>query len=425
MGAAASHPARDTGRARRALAWTRRVLDACGPRPAGSAASLEAAELIAAGLRESCDRVEVQPFECHPHAFIWHNALAAPVTLLASALLALGHALPAVALLGAVLALSVLEFGFYKEVIDPLFPRRRCANVLGVLEPKAGPVRRQVVLSAHHDSAYEFRFLRHSKAVYILAMAWIALSLYALPFAAGAVALLGPRVPAPVPLALGLFGAAGAALVLLMVSPRAVPGAGDNLVASAMLVSVAGLLKERLAAEPGLLDGTRVIFASFDAEESGLRGSRAFVRHNRALLTSAPASDVDLESFYHLDSLGALVTDLNGFVKLSDGLAAMLEEEAKALGVPFCRRKVFYGIGATDAAEFARAGLPATCLVGMSPSPWHPKSLPYHTREDVPENIEPEVVEAGIELSLRMVLRLARGGSRAEAAEAARAEPQA
>jgi hypothetical protein len=154
--------------------------------------------------------------------------------------------------------------------------------------------------------------------------------------------------------------------VLLMVSPRAVPGAGDNLVASAMLVSVAGLLKERLAAEPGLLDGTRVIFASFDAEESGLRGSRAFVRHNRALLTSAPASDVDLESFYHLDSLGALVTDLNGFVKLSDGLAAMLEEEAKALGVPFCRRKVFYGIGATDAAEFARAGIPATCLVGMS-----------------------------------------------------------
>ncbi|HEY3450630.1 MAG TPA: M28 family peptidase [Myxococcales bacterium] len=396
-------------RAHQALAWTRRILDACGPRPAGSEACRKAAELIAADLRGHCDRVEIQPFECHPHAFIWHHVLTAPVTLAASVLLARGSALPAFALLLLVLALSILEFGFYRELLDPLFPRRRCTNVMGVLEPQGGqPVRRQVVLSAHHDSAYEFRFLRHSKAVYILALGWVALTLYALPIAAGLVVWLGAGLPSTVSLLLGLFGAVGSAIGLFLVSPRSVPGAGDNLVASGILVSVASQLRERLGQDPGLLHGTRVIFASFDAEESGLRGARAFVRDQQALLASAPTSDVDLDSFFHLDSLSALVSDLNGFVKLSEELVAMLEEEAKALGVPFCRRQMFYGIGATDAAEFARAGIPATCIVGMSPSPLHPKPLPYHTRDDLPENLEPEVVEAGIELSLRMILRLAR-----------------
>lgn len=408
MEAVAPRPAMDTSRARQVLAWTRRVLDACGPRPAGSEACRKAAALVAADLGPSCDRVEVQPFECHPHAFIWHNALAAPVTLAASVLLALGHAGPAFGLYALVLFVSVLEFGLYKELLDPLFPRRRCANVMGVLEPR-GEVRRQVVLSAHHDSAYEFRFLRRSKAVYILVMGVVGLSLYALPLAAFALALFGDGLPRAVPVACGAFGVAGAVLDLLLVSPRAVPGAGDNLVASGILVRVAAQLKERLRAEPGLLDGTRVIFASFDAEESGLRGSRAFVRDNRALLFSAPCRDLDLESFFHLDSLGAIVSDLNGFVRLDEPLVALLEEEAGAMGVPFCRRSVFYGIGATDAAEFARAGIPAACIVGMSPSPLHPKPLPYHTRDDLPENLEPEVVEAGIELSLRMILRLARG----------------
>ena len=400
-------PSLDPGHAKQTLAWTRRLIDACGPRPAGSPACLKAAELIAADLKAHCDRVEIQPFECHPHAFIWHNALTAPLILAGSILLALGWSWPATALLSLVLAISILEFGLYREFVDPLFPRRRCTNVMGVLEP-TGPVRRQVVLSAHHDSAYEFRPLRRSKAVYVAAMGWVGLVLYALPFAAGLLAWLGGSVPAPVRVGLGLFGAIGAVVDLFLVSPRAVPGAGDDLVCVGTLVTVAGLLRERLKQEPGILEGTRVIFASLDAEESGLRGARAFVRDQRALLQSVPTWDVDLESFFHLDSFSALVSDLNGAVQLSERLVAMAEEEARALGVPFCRRRVFYGIGATDAAEFARAGIPATCLVGMSPSPLHPKPLPYHTRDDLPERLEPEVVAAGIALSLRMILRLAR-----------------
>ena len=44
------------------LAWTQRIIDACGPRPAGSANCLKAADLIALDLKSHCDRVEVQSF---------------------------------------------------------------------------------------------------------------------------------------------------------------------------------------------------------------------------------------------------------------------------------------------------------------------------------------------------------------------------
>jgi len=386
--------------------WTRKILDACGPRPAGSEACRKAADLIADDLRPNCDRVEVQPFECHPWAFLWYEAITTPLALVGCVLLGLGHALPAAVLLALVSGVSILEFGFYKEFVDPLFPRRACRNVLGVVEP-AGPVTRQVVLSAHHDSAYEFTFLRLSKKVYVVALGWFGSVLYVMPLVAAAAAFL--PLPAWAPQAAGIYGVLGCVIGLFVVSPRPVPGAGDNLVSSGMLVYVAARLREQLKADPQLLSGTRVLLVSFDAEESGLRGSRAFVRANRALLTSVPTVDVNLESFFHVDSLCALVSDLNGMVRLSRPLAEMLADEARGLGLPFTFRKMRFGIGASDAAEFARAGIPAVCLVGMSPSPLHPKHLPYHTRHDVPENLEPEAVGAGADLALRMVLRLAKG----------------
>lgn len=386
------------------LGWTQKILDACGPRPAGSEACRKAADLIAADLRQWCDRAEVQSFTCHPLAFLWYAALTLPLAALGSGLLVAGHPLPAAALLFVVLAASLAEFGFYRELMDPLFPRRECRNVLGVIEP-AGPVVRQVVLGAHHDSAFEFPFLRFGKKPYVAALACVGAMLYVLPFVAGAAGLLG--LPREVELGAGVFGLLACAISAFVVSPRAVPGAGDNLVSSGMLVYVARELRERLRADPQALAGTRVLLASFDAEESGLRGSRAFVRENRALLLGVPTVQVNLESFFHADSLCALVTDLNGTVPLSQPLAELLGEETRAQGLPFTTRKMIFGLGATDAAEFARAGIPATCLVGMSPSPLHPKPLPYHTRQDLPENLEPEAVAAGAEISLRMVLRLA------------------
>ncbi|NLX44395.1 MAG: M28 family peptidase [Treponema sp.] len=55
------------------------------------------------------------------------------------------------------------------------------------------------------------------------------------------------------------------------------PGAGDNMAASAIALEIFKEFAERRAAGAGL-KRTRLAFASFDAEEAGLRGARVFAR---------------------------------------------------------------------------------------------------------------------------------------------------
>jgi hypothetical protein len=387
------------------------MFDACGPRPAGSVSCLLSARLIADDLRASCDRVEQQGFDCHPHAFVGQLIWSAPAALVASALLFFGYYAAAALVFLVVGVVSVLEFGFYFELLDRLFPRRRCSNVVGVIEPAAGPATRQVVLSAHHDSAYEFRYLRVSKLLYAAVAGWFSLAGYGMPFVAGAFAVaegfFDLTIPVEAARAAALFTGGAAAAFLGFVGFRAVPGAGDNLVSSGALVTLAASLRARLAEDPGALHGTRVIFASFDAEESGLRGSRAFVRDNREWLTALPTVDLNLESLYRLDSLAVMVTDLNGTVRLSERLAGLFVGEAALEGLQVARMRMSYGLGATDSAEFARAGIPATTLLAVPHGAFDGKPVVYHTREDLPERIEPQVVDAALTLVERVVARLA------------------
>ena len=47
-------------------------------------------------------------------------------------------------------------------------------------------------------------------------------------------------------------------------------------------------------------------------------------------------------------------------------------------------------IGGSDAQSFAKVGIPSITVIGMD-SDKH--DFTYHTRHDVPENIEPEALE--------------------------------
>ncbi len=412
-------PQTDTSRA--ILGWTQRIIDACGPRPAGSQACLESARLIAKDLEESCDKVELQEFTCRPWAFIAFETLSAVVGAVAAALLFFGLVYPALALFWLVALVAITQFGLYFEVIDRFFPKGRCTNVVATLEPK-GPVKRQVIISGHHDSAYEFRYLRFSPLAYVGLGAWQQIAQYAMPLVlAGLVAAQGLGVLAPsqgLLRGLAVFAFVPAVVFTTYFTRRPVPGAGDNLVSSGMAVHVARIFRQRLQVDPEALSGTRLILVSFDAEESGLRGSRAFVRHNRDLLASAPTVMLNLESFYKLKDLKVLTADLNGFRKLSRRVADLWIEEGRAEGFRVEPMKLFYGLGATDAAELAKVGVEAATLLAVPSSPIGAGRVIYHTREDVPANLEPEVIDAAARITLRMVDRLAKEPV-AEAAAAA------
>lgn len=402
----------DTDTSREILGWTKRIIDTCGPRPAGSKACLDSARLIADDLKPHCDQVELQEFTCRPWAFIAFEALSAAVGAVAAALLFFGFVPAALALAWFVAILSIVQFGFYVEVVDRFFPARACTNVVATVEPK-GPVLRQVIVSGHHDSAFEFRYLRLSPLLYFLLGLWQQLGLFGLPLvltgllvaqAQGALVIGEGTLRG-----LALFAFVPAVIFTTYFSRRAVPGAGDNLVSSGIAAHVAKVYRARLREDPVALAGTRLLVVSFDAEESGLRGSRAFVRRNLERLRSVPTVMLNLESFYALQDLKVLVADLNGFQKLSRRVADLWIAEGKAEGVVVKPMRLFYGLGATDAAELAKVGVEAATLLAVPTNPLAPGRVVYHTREDVPENIEPAVVDAATRLTLRMIDRLGRG----------------
>jgi Zn-dependent M28 family amino/carboxypeptidase len=184
-------------------------------------------------------------------------------------------------------------------------------------------------------------------------------------------------------------------------------GAGDNLIASAMLVALADRFRDPGRRGCSTLEHTRLIFASFDAEESGLRGSCTWVKAHRGELAGLPAFALNIDSIYYQKELQFLVTDLNDHVRLDRELALGCVRIARALGTPAKTRKMLFGGGGTDAAELAKAGVRATTMIAM-PTSLVRDGLVYHTMRDTVDAIEPEAVSACLGVAEGLALQLDR-----------------
>ncbi len=394
------------------LSWARELIDLFGDRPAGTERCRNAAQRIASDLRLNCHRVELQKFYCHPWAFIWHGWVVVFCIIVASALLFFGQWKGAelVYFLATIVALA--QFGFYRELLDPLFPRKQCANVVGILEPRRKAAR-QIILSSHHDSAFEFRYLRFSRILHGVTLLGYGFASMAMPWVIGAMKIGNEYLDLPVGegiwKAMAVFAAVSGMLFLGLFSRRSVPGAGDNLVSSGILVHISRVIRERLQHDADALQDTRIIFASFDAEESGLRGSRSFLRDNSQLMGSVPSCNINLESLYQLKDLSFLVNDRNGMVRLSSRMGELLKEAAEEESVSVAPMRMWYGLGSTDAAEFAKLGIPATTLLAVPHRIFSTEKILYHSRDDIPENIDARVVGVATRIVLRVINRLVEG----------------
>jgi aminopeptidase YwaD len=371
---------------------------------AGSAACRGTAEALRDALARSGTAVELEPFLTHPSAFTLFYRIDVLLYALGVGLLFLNQPLAAALILTFMLVGAGLQFGYYVELYDRLYPQKMCTNVSAVLEPR-GTVERQLIFSAHHDSALELKFLKGSQKLYGLKI----IVPDAVRFLAAVTAWVwvgwqvsGGRQTAGSPLAPDFILLARAILVpgfyfvfskFHLFGDEATPGAGDNLIASALLVELAA--RFRAKGEPGrsILQHTRLILVSFDAEESGLRGSRAWVRAHRPCLAALPTSALNIDSIYRLQELQFLTSDLNSHVKLDRPLAEQCLRIAHRLGYPAAPAVMRFGGGATDAAELTRAGVRATTMIAMSTRLVR-DGLVYHTMQDTVDAIEPAAVAA-------------------------------
>lgn len=383
------------------MALTRSFVARFGSRPSGSAVSREAADALKEMAERWADRAWTMDFEVHPRAFLGWIRLTVVLYATAVVLLWMQLYLPAAVLLTLGMAVVVGEFFLYAELIDLFYPKQTGRNVLAVVEPE-GEVRGQLIVSGHHDSARVFNFFVNRPELYAVRVTG-GLGGYVL-FALVCWVLFGWQVatgssPFWGQIAAGLF----TLFFLLMgqlwwfAGDESTPGAGDNMASTAVVWQLLKQYGQQKNEGRGLRH-LRLVFASWDAEEAGLRGARAWVKQGTdGLGLDLPTWNYNLECLYDENALTLLTTDVNGSVKLSEELGRRCQQILAGAGYEAALKPLAFLTGGTDAGELARGGAEATTLIGMS---WDnaTRNMAYHTPQDVPEAVSMSAVAAALRL---------------------------
>lgn len=341
-----------------------------GPGLPGSAQERERAAFLEKELEAhlGAGNVTVEEFTVAPGACLGSFPISALCVLVAAMLnVSTGHltgisprvtATAALAFSIIAASLFVLEFVLSIEVVDPLFGKKRSVNVIGTLRrPGSGAVKRLLMVSGHHDSAP--------------ANTWLALLGY------GAVIV-------------GVFfthGRTGGGIV---------PGAVDNLAASALAVALSRFLVMHPADIPA---DTEVRFVSFGSEEAGLRGSRRYVERHRDELRRLDARLLNFETVAHPE-IAILTSDVNGTVRNAPEMVTSVVAAAERAGVPYKVKSAVPGV-ATDAGPFSRAGLKAATLLPFR----MPRQLVafYHQKGDGPAVLTAEPLSNVLKLAVEWI----------------------
>lgn len=388
---------------------TQEIINACPERLAGTPACKKTAEMIAERMQPHCDCVGIEPFELHPGAFLGFMKFQAVSYLASTVLFLMGGAWRWFAAVGYTLANinSLSQFVFYKELFDRFYPKRSGYNVAATIAP-VGIARQQVIVSGHHDAAYIFNYFTRFQKLYAIRITFGIIPTVAAMFLlwfwlvferfTGGAPFYAPVLPYFL-----IIGIPFAGELFFFLGKRGVPGAGDNLIASAIVIKLAEIFGRAKKSSSPLLKQTRLILLSCDAEEAGLRGARAYVKRHRQELLAIPTYVLNLDSLYEIHELQFLTSDINGSIKLSTQMAKDCTQVAEELGYTAKLVPMNFGGGGTDAAEYAKIGVEATTLIAMSAKMIR-DHLIYHTLEDKVENLDPKTIEAALKIAYRYIL---------------------
>jgi len=164
------------------------------------------------------------------------------------------------------------------------------------------------------------------------------------------------------------------------------PGADDNASGTAVLVEIARVLMQSYPPPR-----RTILFASFSGEEQNLQGARLYVRNPARTLSQTVA-------MINVDHVGV------GNGKLTVGVTKIPKEVAKeaAQMAGLSSRVDLYGFfPGGDHVPFAKAGVPTVAVVTSGAHPF------FHQPSDVPETIQPHVLEAAARYVLALTWILA------------------
>lgn len=166
------------------------------------------------------------------------------------------------------------------------------------------------------------------------------------------------------------------------------PGADDNASGTAVLLEVARVLREAEAAPRRSL-----VFVSFSGEEQGLLGSREYVAH--------PAFPLDrTAAMINIDHVGI------GNGRITIGVAGLTKDAVRFAGqlAGLGDKLDIYGyFPGGDHVPFREAGVPTVTVVSGGAHPH------FHQPSDVPQTVQPAILDATARYVLALVWLLAYG----------------
>ncbi len=368
-----------------------------GPRPAGSEQEHEAQKLMAAELDGACDKVEIEPFDVHPGAFLGWILTDGIMMIAAIVLFFFGMSAIALALCALSLIFAIVEFLLYKKLLDPFFPKKTSHNVVAVRKPK-GEVKRRIIFSGHADSANEWRFTYYGGSkllVPIIGLSFVGI-LLGLVLGIWAVAA-GHAFSAADSGALNVMRYVFLAWIPTLFTAlffenkkRPVMGANDDLTGCFISMAVVKYMQQHDIR----FENTEVWVVLTGSEEAGLRGAKAFCKAHKNELSDVETVFVGLDTIRDYDFAAVYSRDLTGTVKNDACACALVKEAAKQTGLDLPYKSVFFG--ATDAAAVTQAGMKAVSVAAMDPAP----AKYYHTRLDTADNLDIKTVEAVLGVAL-------------------------
>lgn len=390
-----------------AMNFTKEVTTRWPSRLAGSDACQSCGHYLLEEINVFCDRAYRQSFEVHPGSFLGFMKISVIFYFLSLIALWTNFLLIGTALALIPIFITITHFFYYKEVIDFLYPKKTGHNIIGTIEPTS-EVKQHIIISAHHDSAHVFNFLEDDPLQFSKKVMRANLSVFGLAFASLILLILSfffnlhPFIGYAVKGAFTILGIS-VLQMLFFYDKKGTPGAGDNMICTSIAIEVVKYFSQ--LKNESRLKHTRLSIISFDAEEAGLRGARAFVKKHKEELYKVKTYNFNLECMYDHEELGLLQSDLNSFVPLSQKMVDECANIASEQNITI--KKVSFPLmaGGTDAAEFAKAGIEATTLAAMS---WSNRGedVAYHTTRDTIEAVDPIAVENSIRLALAYIRKM-------------------
>ena len=375
-----------------------------GSRKAGHESSRKCARLLHEELKKHSDDALITSFKSSESAYYGSLKLisiSVPIILILSYF---SCSILALLIYSFVTFIFIWEYIYCKGSDKTFFSKCDMTNVHATIEP-SGECENTIIFTSHHDSAPLFNNEKSlMMSLYLPLIHWLVLGLICVVgfitdiFTLGLLKIGLPPIFVIILLTIMLVTSFVYINLYKVISSDYSPGLGDNLISSCVVEELSRYFYWKKERGEGLKN-TKLIFASFDGEECGLKGSRWWFEHHKEQLIRPLV--INLDCLYDVSQLTILTKDVNGLVNLSSSLSASTASICEKMGYKVKMGAMGMFCGATDAASAARCGFDAISIVSTSMTP--SEMSYYHTVEDTIDKVDKMTIEEVISICIKIV----------------------